>query len=103
MESFCSFISFPPPPHHGDAEDVFRSVTVAHRLSHPAEFRRHVAKPFDRFVSVALDNRQDLIILLFGHVQQLGNLIQFHMQLPNIGALWSGGDRRRSGQLSYCM
>lgn len=81
----CPFI--PPPAHHGDAEDIFRSAAVAGSLSHPAELSRHVTKPVDGFVGVALDDGQDLVILFFGHIQQLGNLVQLHMQLTNAGAL----------------
>lgn len=74
--------------HHGDAEDVCRSAAVAHSLTHPTELSRHVAEPVDCFIGVALNDRQDLIVLLFGHIQQLGNLVQLHVQLPNTGALW---------------
>ncbi len=95
--SAFSLISF-APSHHGDTEDVFRSAAVARGLSHPAEFSHHVAQPVDCFISVALDNRQDLIILLFGHIQQLGNLIQLQVQLPNTWALWRR-EEERSGEI----
>ena len=96
--SAFSFISF-TSAHPGDAEDVFRSAAVAHSLSHPAEFGRHAAEPVDRFISVALDDGQDLVILLFGHIQQLGNLIQLHVQLPNTGALWRKDEERSDGKM----
>lgn len=85
-----SFIDFTPAPaHHGDTEDIIRCTAVAHSLSHPAELSSHVAKPVDCFISVTLHDRQDLIILFFGHIQQLGNLVQLHMQLTHTGTLWS--------------
>lgn len=74
--------------HHGDAEDVFRSAAVVHSLSHPAELSSHVTEPVDRFISVVLNDGQDLVVLLFGDVQQLGNLIQLNVQLANSGTLW---------------
>lgn len=92
MSVAFSFITV--TPHHGDVEDVFRVAAVAHSLAHPAEFSHHVAEPVDCFISVALDNRQDLIVLLFGHIQQLGNLIQLHVQLSNTGALWREEEER---------
>lgn len=77
------------PPHLGDVEDILWSAAVAHSLSHPAVYSRHVAEPTDCFISVVLDNRQDLIKLLFGDFQQLRNVIQLHVQFPNTGTLWS--------------
>ncbi len=91
----CEYVSTHCLSHHGDTEDVSSSAAVALSLSHPAELSRHVAEPVDRFVGVALDNRQDLIVLLFGHIQQLGNFLQLHMQLSNTGTLW-----RREEELS---
>lgn len=82
----CVFLST-LPTHHCDAENILRSAAVAHSLSHPAELGCHVGQPLDRLVGVMLDNGQDLIILLFGDIQQLGYFIQLHMQFTNTGAL----------------
>lgn len=95
-----SFQSF-TVSHLCDAEDVLKGAAVAHGLAHPAEFSRHVAQPVDGFIGVALDNRQDLVVLLFGHIQQLGYLVQLHVQISDTGALWR--DRRRRGQMCVKM
>lgn len=89
--------SLSPSSHRGDAEDVVRVAAVAHCLAHPAEFSCHVAEPVDRFINVMLDNRQDLVALLFRRIQQLGSLVQLHVQLPNTGALWREEEERSGG------
>lgn len=58
-----------PFAHHGDAEDVFRSAAVVHGLSHPAELSSHVTEPVNCFISVVLNDGQDLVVLLSGDVQ----------------------------------
>lgn len=80
--------------HHGDAEDILKVAAVARCLAHPAEFSRHVAEPVDRFINVVLDNGQNLFILLLRHIEQLGDLVQLHVQLPNTGALWVEEEER---------
>lgn len=60
------------PRHLGDDEDSLRvHAAAAQRLPHPAELGCHVAEPVDSFVRVVLDDGQDLIILVFRHIQQL--------------------------------
>lgn len=75
--------------HLGDDKDSVQiRAAVAHSLPHPAELSRHVAEPVDRFVGVVLDDGQDLVVLVFRHIQQLGDLLELQVQLPDTGALW---------------
>lgn len=72
-------------------------AAVGQSLPHPAELSRHVAEPVDSFVGVMLDDRQDFVILVFRHVQQLGDLVQLQVQLSDSEALWREGEE--SGDL----
>lgn len=80
---------FLPSLHLSDVKDsVGIRAAVAQSLPNPTELSRHVAEPVDRFISVVLDDRQDLVILVFRHIQQLGDLVELQVQLSNAGALW---------------
>lgn len=71
-----------------DKDSVGIRAAVTQSLPHPAELGRHVAEPVDCFVGVVLDDGQDLVILVFRHIQQLGDLVELQVQLSDAGALW---------------
>lgn len=80
---------FLPSLHLNDGKDsVGIRAAVAQSLPNPTKLGRHVAEPVDRFISVVLDDRQDLVVLVFRHIQQLGDLVELQVQLSNAGALW---------------
>lgn len=85
--SYCEDIFLSPLHLSDDKDSVGIRAAVAQSLSNPAELGRHVAEPVDRFISVVLDDRQDLVVLVFRHIQQLGDLIELQVQLSNTGAL----------------
>lgn len=85
--SHCADLFLPSLHLSDDKDSVGVRAAVAHSLPNPAELGRHVAEPVDRFISVVLDDRQDLVVLVFRHIQQLGDLVELQVQLSNAGAL----------------